>query len=130
VKHHLPPFEAFTDSSCMAGGEAINGHDKHGEQFQHGNEVGTNDLQDSPALSSEDIVADLEQVLDSSVQHFFVTVDSSNLAVAEEAAGLDLGVSNPDSITQFLTLPRITARDTRVRRFHDPILDFSIHQCL
>jgi hypothetical protein len=60
VNHHLPPFEAFIKGTGMAGGKAAHGHDEHGEQYERGNEVGTNDLNDSPALSLENIDANFE----------------------------------------------------------------------
>ena len=71
-----------------------------------------------------DIAAEVDEVPAPTVEHFFVDADTSDPANAEEVVGLDPTVSNPDSITCFLTLPTITVRAPR-RRLIDPIMDFS-----
>ena len=77
-----------------------------------------------PESGRVSIADELDQVPASTVLHFYVDADTSDPAIAEEAAGLDPTVSNPESITQFLTLPTITRRVPR-RRLNDPIMDFT-----
>jgi hypothetical protein len=77
-----------------------------------------------PGSGGVDIAAELDQVPDVSVSHFFVDADTSDPAIAEEAVGLDPTVSTPESIMRFLTLPTITAKAPR-RRFIDPVVDFT-----
>jgi hypothetical protein len=45
--------------------------------------------------------------------------------LTEEVASLDPTVSAPESITQFLILPTITARANPQRRLTDPVVDFT-----
>ena len=66
-----------------------------------------------PGSGGVDIAAELDQVPDVSVSHFFVDADTSDPAIAKEAVGLDPTISSPESITRFLTLPTITTRAPR-----------------
>jgi hypothetical protein len=66
-----------------------------------------------PSSGGVDIAAELDQVPDVSVSHFFVDADTSDPAIAKEAIGLDPTVSILESITHFLSLPTITARAPR-----------------
>jgi hypothetical protein len=68
--------------------------------------------------------SDFDNIPASISHHFFVDTDSSDPLVAEEVASLDPTVTNPESITQFLTLPPITTRANPPRRTTDPLVDF------
>jgi hypothetical protein len=59
----------------------------------------------------------------SEMQHFFVTIDDVDHDIEEEVAGLELGMSEPQSITTFFTLSTITARINSKNRI--PILNFA-----
>jgi hypothetical protein len=72
-----------------------------------------------------EIQANFDHVQPSIVHHFFVDIDSFDLVLAEEAIGLDPAVNAPESITQFLTLPTITARANPRRCFTDSVVDFT-----
>jgi hypothetical protein len=71
-----------------------------------------------------ELEADMQQLPESTVRHFFVDIESADPAVAQEAAGLDPIVSTPQSITHFLALPTITAKANPRRHCVDPVVDF------
>ena len=71
-----------------------------------------------------DIAAEVDKVPAPTIEHFFVDADTSDPGNAEEVVGLHPTVSNPESITRFLTLPTSTARAPR-QRLIDPMVDFS-----
>jgi hypothetical protein len=85
----------------------------------------TGSAENIPAIDRGEIKADFEDVLASSVQHFFIDTDTSGPLLAKEAAGLDPAVTTPESITQFLTLPTITARANPHKRLMDPVVDYT-----
>ena len=122
---HLGPSAAYKDSSNLPGAsERVDqqGHeqeddDQGQEQQQHGHEFDQTGISQSggteeqlPDFEGVDIATEVDEVPAPTVQHFFVDADTSDPANAEEVVGLDPTVSNPDSITRFLTLPTITAR--------------------
>jgi hypothetical protein len=76
-------------------------------------------------LSAAALQVDFDNLPRATSQHFFVDIDSSNARLVKEAAGLDSTITNPESITQFLTLPTITTRANPRRRSTDPLVDFT-----
>jgi hypothetical protein len=52
-----------------------------------------------PVVDKGEIEANFEDVLASSVQHFFIETDTSDPIVAEEATGLDRTITTSESIT-------------------------------
>jgi hypothetical protein len=74
-------------------------------------------------LEPTHIATDLAQKPNSQVEHYFVDRDCADQGVAEDIAGLDPGIIEPESITRFLTLPTVTPRTKS--KFRDPILDFT-----
>ena len=131
---HLGPSAAYEDSSNLA--PASQRHDQEDDeqghdQQHHGHEFDQKGISKSGGIEEQlpdfrgvDIVAEVDEVPAPTVEHFFVDAGTSNPANAEEVVGLDPTISNPESITRFLTLPTITARAPR-RRLIDPIVDFS-----
>ena len=71
-----------------------------------------------PEANATDIEADLAEIPDSNVEHFFVDADPSNPATADEVIGLEGDQNGMDSITRFLTLPTVARRVSA--RHRDP----------
>jgi hypothetical protein len=59
-------------------------------------------------VDTADMAMEILAELDACVQHYFVTSDAANAQVTEEIGGLDPAVTEPVSITTFLTLPTVT----------------------
>jgi hypothetical protein len=70
-----------------------------------------------------DIEADFTEEPAASTPHFFVIVNEADPDIDDEAAGLELGMVEPKSITTFLILPTITARVNPRKK--DPIVSFA-----
>jgi hypothetical protein len=100
----------------------------HGHELDQPDSIGSGTEEQLRGSGGVNIAAELDQVPAPTVSHFFVDADTSDPAIAEEAAELDPSVSNPESITHFLTLPTITTRAPR-RRFINPIVDFTKSSC-
>jgi hypothetical protein len=73
-------------------------------------------------LDSAKIEADLAWLPNSIIEHYFVNANA-HLDVDDKTVGLDPEVSQLESITQFLTLPTITARTNPRKR--DLLVNFA-----
>lgn len=118
---------ADAPSSNAGGGEgdnteAYDGAGLNNSEHEDSDGEGQTALPEHPQL--RDLAGDFDRQPDEQTEHFFVHVDpSEEAAVAEEVAGLDPDVSQPESITQFLQLPTFAPRANSRRR--DPIVDFA-----
>jgi flagellar biosynthesis GTPase FlhF len=66
---------------------------------------------------------DFREAPSASTSHFFVALDGSPVEADEEIGLLDPTVEEPESRTQFLQLPSVTARTSG--RHRDPVMEFS-----
>jgi hypothetical protein len=85
-----------------------------GQRLEHG---------DVPLLNTADMAEAFSEEPDTAVLQYFVNSDPADPEVVEHVGGLDPGVVEPTSITQFLTLPTVTRQ--RHTKFKDPIFDFA-----
>lgn len=87
---------------------------REGEDHEEGN---------VPVVQNVDMEAEFAEVPNSSAVHFFVDADPVDPSAADEVVGVEEAADTVGSITQFLTLPTVSARvSTRSR---DPIMNFS-----
>jgi hypothetical protein len=122
IKVSLASAGEGTGASDFEGGLAST----NGEGLALGNERRHIDSPESlPDVKRAETQADFDHVPPSTVHHFFVDTNSSDPMLTEEVASLDPTVSAPESITQFLILPTITARANPQRRLTDPVVDFT-----
>ena len=118
-------FVAATEEVVDIPQETVNqeeGRNKDGE-CNIENEGDDAPLENVPLLDDAEIAMDFAANPTAGPKHFFVGPEQSEGVKDDDLIGLELDDVEENSITQFLTLPTITARSNPRRR--DPILDFT-----
>ena len=138
VDAHLTPSEVYRshgrldpadapssmEEAVIGDQEEETGDNQQTDGVEEGHDVPSGPAALYPLASSEqDIAADFSREPQAGTKHFFVGADPYGEAVDSDVAALDTEAPMPESITQFLQLPRFTPSASSHRR--DPIVDFA-----
>ncbi len=81
-------------------------------------------MEDVPKLDDTDLEENFKLLANSSMSHYFVTIDALEVEVPKDG-GTDGRKDNPKSISCFLQLPTIVEQLKNKKRTINPMVDFS-----